>query len=174
MLYIYRSWAYLGAVRLDQLIVTKKILCPQTALQSQLWAQIFWKTGFTLHEYFRQKSGLEPSTYKIFRHIFVQIIQNAYEWLLIIEKLVIGIFYCPKLWQKRFWHDLNPFCNKIYAVEFMQLAQRACKLLHYLWEAVYRLVFIFRQSSEESISQQAFGRHSRHRLLHNKEEKPVV
>ena len=55
----------------------------------------------------------------------------------------MGVFCCPGLLPKRFERDLNPFGNKIFIVEFMQLAQRACKLLLSIYERQLQALFSF-------------------------------
>ena len=50
---------------------------------------------------------------------------------------------------------MNPFGNKISAVEFMQLAQSACEQSLNYERLIMGAFFVFRQSSEGLISQQA-------------------
>ena len=67
----------------------------------------------------------------------------------------MGLFCYTELLPKRCRRDLNPFGNKILAVEFMQLAQSACERSLNYKRLIMGAFFVFRQNSEISISRQA-------------------
>ena len=62
----------------------------------------------------------------------------------------MGVFLLHRVLTKKISTGFEPFDNKIFAVEFVQIihivsiaSMGACKLLFYLWKAIYGRLFCF-------------------------------